>query len=71
MLSRWQLQVVMILNSFYTPVLDTTLCDKVCVGAIKNEQCRETGNIQDEKKHNTICFGDHYTQTNTNNVNET
>jgi hypothetical protein len=31
--------------------------------------------IQDEdkqnKKHNTICVGHHYTQTNTNNVNKT
>jgi hypothetical protein len=45
-------------------------------GAIKNRQSRETGNIgtQDESKTkqklNTICVGNHYTQTNTNNVNK-
>ena len=42
--------------------------------AIKNERSRETGNIgytEEEKKHNTICVGHHYTQTNTNNVNKT
>ena len=46
---------------------------------IKNGQSRETDNIdhktQDEdtqnKKHNTICVGHNYTQTNTNNVNKT
>ena len=27
--------------------------------------------IQDEEKHNTLCVGHHYTQTNTNNVNKT
>ncbi len=38
---------------------------------------RETGNIDEEKqskakqKHNTICFGHHYTQANTNNINNT
>jgi hypothetical protein len=26
---------------------------------------------QDEEKHNTICVGHHYTQTNTNDVNKT
>ena len=36
--------------------------------AIKNEQSRETGNI-DEEKYNTIWH--HYMQTNTNNVNKT
>ena len=36
-------------------------------GAIKNGQSRETRN----KKHNIICVGHHYTQTNTNNVNRT
>jgi hypothetical protein len=46
-------------------------------GAIKNGQFRETGNIghtrrrQTKQKHNTICVGHHYTQTNTNNVNNT
>ena len=40
-------------------------------GAIKNEQCRETGNIgytrrkKNKKKHNTICVGHQYVQTNT------
>jgi len=46
-------------------------------GAIKNGQSRETGNIgytrwrKTKQKHNTICVGHHYTQTNTNNVNKT
>ena len=46
-------------------------------GAIKNGQSRETGNIgctrgrQTKQKHNTICVGHHYTETNTNNVNKT
>ena len=45
--------------------------------AIKNEQSRETGNIgytrrrQTKEKHNIICAGHDYTQTNTNNVNKT
>jgi len=45
--------------------------------AIKNEQSRDTGNIgytrrrQTKQKHNTICVGHQYTQTNTNNVNKT
>ena len=46
-------------------------------GTIKNEQSRETGNIgytrrwQTKQKHNTICVGHYYTQTNTNNVDKT
>jgi hypothetical protein len=46
-------------------------------GAIKKGQFRETGNIlyrrrrKTKQKHNTICVGHHYTQTNTNNVNKT
>ena len=46
-------------------------------GAIKNGQSRETGNIwyirqrKTKHKHNTICVGHHYMQTNTNNVNKT
>jgi hypothetical protein len=46
-------------------------------GAIKNRQSRETGNIwhtrrrKTKQKHNTICVGQDYTQTNTNNVNQT
>ena len=38
---------------------------------------RETGNIgytrrrKTQQKHNTICIGHHYTETNTNNVNKT
>jgi len=46
-------------------------------GAIKNGQPRETGNIgykrrrNTKQKHNTICVGHHYTQTNTYNVNKT
>ena len=33
----------------------------------KYGQCRETGNIwQTVRKHNTICVGHHYAQTNTN-----
>jgi hypothetical protein len=39
------------------------------IWAIKNGQSRETGNKT--KKHNTICVGHHYTQTNTNNLNKT
>jgi hypothetical protein len=43
-------------------------------GAIKKGQSRETGNTRLRKtkqKHNTICVGHHYMQTNTNNVNKT
>ena len=46
-------------------------------GAIKNGQSRETGNKgytrrrKTKQKHNTICVGCHYAQTNTNNVNKT
>ena len=46
-------------------------------GEIKNGQSSETDNIGDTKrsktkrKHNTICAGHHYTQTNTNNINKT
>jgi ribosome assembly protein YihI (activator of Der GTPase) len=48
-------------------------------GVIKNWQSRETCNIgyttarrrKTNQKHNTICVGHHYTQTNTNNVNKT
>ena len=44
---------------------------------MKKEQSRETGNIvyirrrQIKTKHNAICVGHHYAQTNTNNVNKT
>jgi hypothetical protein len=43
----------------------------------KKGQSRETGNIgntrrrKTKQKHNTICVGHHYTQTNTNNVSKT
>ena len=46
-------------------------------GTIKNGQSRETDNIRytrrrkTKQKHNTICVGHHYTQTNTNNLNKT
>jgi len=46
-------------------------------GAFANEQFREIGNIghtrrrKTNQKHNTICVGHHYTQTNTNDVNNT
>jgi len=40
-------------------------------GAITNIQSRETRRRQTKQKHNTICVGHHYTQTNTNNVNKT
>ena len=46
-------------------------------GNKKNGQTRETENIgytrrkKTKQKHNTICVGNHYTQTNTNNVNKT
>ena len=38
---------------------------------IENRQSREIQGIQDEQKHNTICVGHYYLQTNTNNVNKT
>jgi hypothetical protein len=44
--------------------------------AIEKWQSRETGNIghtrqrKTNKKHNTICIGHHYTQANTNCVNQ-
>jgi len=44
---------------------------------IRNRQSRETGNIeytrrrQTKQKYNTIGVGDHFAQTNTNNVNKT
>jgi hypothetical protein len=31
----------------------------------------DTGRRQINQKHNTICVGHHYAQTNTNNVNKT
>ena len=46
-------------------------------GNKKNGQSRETGNLghnrqrKTKQKHNTICVGHHYAQTNTNNVNKT
>jgi len=46
-------------------------------GSIKKGKSRKTGNIgytrrgKAKQKHNTICVGYHYTQTNTNNVNKT
>ena len=46
-------------------------------GEIKNGQSRETGNIgftrrrQTKQKHNTLCVGNHYMQTNRNNLNKT
>ena len=45
--------------------------------AIKNRQSSETGNIwytrrrKTNEKHNIICVGHHYVQTNINNVNKT
>jgi hypothetical protein len=45
------------------------------MGAMKNGQHRETGNIgytrrrQAKQKHSTICVGHYYMQTNTNNLN--
>jgi hypothetical protein len=50
--------------SFYLQIIENT------EGAIKNEWFRETGNIgftrrrQTKQKHNTICVGHHYAQTN-------
>ena len=47
------------------------------MGAIKNWQSRETGNTgyticrETKQKHNTICVGQCYMQTNTNNINKT
>jgi hypothetical protein len=44
--------------------------------AIENGQSRETGNIgyarrrKTKQRHNTICIGHHYTQTNRKNVNK-
>jgi hypothetical protein len=46
-------------------------------GAIKNGQSIETGNIgytrriKTKQKHNILCVGHHYTQTNKNNINKT
>ena len=46
-------------------------------GGIANGQSTETGNIghtrrkQETQKHNTVCVGHHYTQTNTHNINKT
>ena len=46
-------------------------------GPIKNGQSRETVSIgytrrgKAKQKHNTVCLGHHYTQTNTNNVDKT
>jgi hypothetical protein len=46
-------------------------------GAIKKGQYKETGKIgytrrrKRKQKHNTICVGHHYAQTNTTNVNKT
>ena len=43
-------------------------------GTIKNGQYRETSSIgrtrgrKTKQKHNTMCVGHHYTQTNSNNV---
>ena len=42
--------------------------------ANQNGQSRETDNIRVRKtkqKHNIICIGQHYTQTNTNKANKT
>jgi len=36
-----------------------------------NPEKLETRGTQDEEKHNTICVGHHYMQTNTNNINTT
>jgi len=44
-------------------------------GAITKGKSRETGNLgytrrrKTKQKHNTICVGHHYIQTNTNNIN--
>ena len=46
-------------------------------GTQDEEKHRETGNIgytrrrKTKQKHNTICVGHNYAQTNTNNVNKT
>jgi len=46
-------------------------------GTIKNGHFRDNGNIgytrgrKSQQKHNTICIGNHCTQTNTNSVNKT
>jgi hypothetical protein len=50
---------------------------KYTQGEIKNGLSRETGNIgyirrrKTKQKHNTICFGHYYGQTNTNKVDKT
>jgi hypothetical protein len=44
-------------------------------GAITKGKSRKTGNLgytrrrKTKQKHNTICVGHHYIQTNTNNIN--
>jgi hypothetical protein len=51
--------------------------EKNTKGAIKKGQSRKTGNIghttqrKTKQKHNPICVGHNYMQTNTNNVNTT
>ena len=63
-------------NCLHTFSFTTSTLDNTDV-AIKNGQSRKTGNIeykgrwQTMQKHNTICAGHHYTQTNTNNVSKT
>jgi hypothetical protein len=37
----------------------------------RNWQHRAQKTKQNKQKHNTICVGNHYTKTNTNNVNNT
>ena len=39
-------------------------------GQYKTENTEKLA-TQETKKHNTICVGHHFTQTNTNNVNKT
>ena len=59
-----------LLNHYITMLENTKV-------TIKNWLWRETGNIwytrlrKTKQKHNTICVGPQYTQTNTNNINKT
>ena len=55
-------------------VLDTTICKfnhiVLCLVYIYIYTVNTRGR-QTKQKHNTICVGHHYTETNTNNINKT
>jgi len=61
----------------YQSFISYLFCFDNTEGAIKSGQSRETDNIgytrrrKTKQKHNTICVGHHYAQTNTNDVSKT